>query len=494
MNVRVRYAPSPTGLQHIGGLRTALFNYLFAKAMGGKFYLRIEDTDQTRYEPEAEKDLYDTLRWAGLEWDEGPDKGGPFGPYVQSQRLDLYQKYAAQLVETGHAYRCYCTSERLDAMRAHQDANKLPSGYDGRCSHLSPEEQKTAAAELAATGKDPVIRFRMPRTGQTLVKDMLLGDVVTPNTDLPPDPVLLKSDGFPTYHLAHAVDDHFMETSHVLRAREWLPSAPLHVLLFQALGWEAPVYCHMPLILGADGQKLSKRHGATSVRQFKEDGYLPEALVNYLALLGWSYDDSREFFTKAELEKVFNLDRLNKAPAVFDYKKLEHFNTTYLRQKSDVELAALILPELQKAGLLAEKPSADESARLTALVPLIRERIKFPKEAPEAGRFAFQAPTAWPLEDIVPKKSTAAAARETLENLKGLLTDLDTAADEALEHRIRAWTEEKGLKLGDVMMPLRVALCGGRVSPPLIPSLKLVGKTEAFARIHRAVDFLKTQN
>jgi glutamyl-tRNA synthetase len=304
---------------------------LFARANGGKFFLRIEDTDQGRYNAEAEADLYDSLRWAGLEWDEGPDKGGPFEPYVQSRRLELYHAHARTLIEKGHAYECFCSPQRLDALRQEQEKAKLPSGYDRHCRHLTDGQKDAERAQAAAEGRRPVVRFAMPFEGVTAVDDEILGHIEKANTDLPSDPVILKSDGFPTYHLAHIVDDHAMETTHVFRAQEWLPSVFLHVLMFQASGYPVPKYVHLPLILGQDGQKLSKRHGSTSVRQFRDDGYTPEGLVNYLALLGWSYDDSREFFTLKELEQVFTLERLSKSPAVFDYKILEHFNGHAIR-------------------------------------------------------------------------------------------------------------------------------------------------------------------
>lgn len=489
MSVRVRYAPSPTGLQHIGGLRTALFNYLFARANGGKFFLRIEDTDQGRYNPEAEQDLYDTLRWAGLDWDEGPDKGGPFGPYVQSQRLDLYQKHAAELAAKGLAYPCYCTSERLDALRKEQEAAKLPTGYDGRCFHLTAE-QKTAEAKLAsAEGRQPVLRFRMPREGHTIIQDMLLGEISHANVDLMPDPVLLKSDGFPTYHLAHVVDDHLMQTTHVLRAREWLPSAPLHLLLFQAFGWTAPEYCHMPLILGADGQKLSKRHGSTSVKQFKDDGYLPEAVVNYLSLLGWSYDDSREFFTLPELEKLFDLKRLSKAGAVFDYKRLEHFNSTYLRQKTDDQIADLALPVLVQAGVVAQ---ADAAAKVTLvrIMPLIKERISFVKDIPEKVKFFFKPVTAWDQAELIPKKLDAAAAKAILQAALGLLGNLESASEEETENLFRTTGESLGFKLGDFMHPVRVAVSGSKVAPPMFGSMKILGAQVVEQRLRGALAVL----
>jgi glutamyl-tRNA synthetase len=318
VSVRVRYAPSPTGFQHIGGARTALFDYLLARSQGGTFILRIEDTDRSRFVPEALQDIYDTYRWLGLTWDEGPDVGGPKGPYVQSERTAIYRQYAERLVADGRAYRCWCSSERLEQLRASQAGSKGQQGYDRHCRQLSTAER--AAAE--ASGVKPVIRMMVPAEGSTGISDRLLGEVSWKNADVNPDPVLLKSDGFPTYHLAHVVDDHLMEITDVLRAQEWLPSTPLHVLLFQAFGWELPRFYHLPNVLGKDGQKLSKRHGATSVLEFRRKGYLPDALVNYLALVGWSYDDARELFSLRELESLFDITKLNKAPAVFDYQKL----------------------------------------------------------------------------------------------------------------------------------------------------------------------------
>ena len=493
MNVRVRFAPSPTGLQHIGGLRTALFNYLFAKARGGKFFLRIEDTDQGRYNAEAEADLYESLRWAGLEWDEGPDKGGPFGPYVQSQRLDLYKAHAKKLVDEGHAYECFCTPARLDAVRQDQEKNKQPLGYDRRCRHLSEGDRNIERSRAAYDDRQPVIRFAMPLEGTTKVEDEILGIMEKNNADLPVDPVILKSDGFPTYHLAHVVDDHAMETSHVLRAQEWLPSAFLHGLMFRASGYEVPRYVHLPLILGQDGQKLSKRHGATSVKQFRADGYTPQGLVNYLALLGWSYDDSREFFTLKELEQVFSLDRLSKSPAVFDYKKLEHFNGHAIRALSLGELRAALLPSLVEAGLVSDPLTADQSQTLDGFLPLIHERLKFLKDAPETLRFVWNRPTTWVREDFVPKKQDEAAALAILEALSPLLTDPNFAGrtDEENEHVFRTRGEALGFKLGDFMQPLRVAVTGSRVSPPMFGTMRLLGGVEVKARVDAALAFLK---
>lgn len=492
MSVRVRYAPSPTGLQHIGGLRTALFNHLFARANGGKFFLRIEDTDQGRYNAEAEADLYESLRWAGLEWDEGPDKGGPFAPYVQSQRLERYTAHAKTLVEKGRAYECFCSPDRLTALRLEQEKAQLPSGYDRHCRHLTVEQRELERAQAASEGRRPVVRFAIASEGTTIVDDVILGRVEKANTDLPVDPVILKSDGFPTYHLAHVVDDHAMETTHVLRAQEWLPSVFLHVLMFQASGYDVPKYVHLPLILGLDGQKLSKRHGSTSVRQFREQGYLPQALVNYLALLGWSFDDSREFFTLKELEQVFTLERLSKSPAVFDYKKLEHFNASYIRNLGQDELTELLAAELAKAGLVAGPPASSDKDKIAMMVPLVRERLTFVAEASASLKFVFAEVAVLDAGLLIPKKGDRELAVRVLAAAKPLVDGLDARPTEETEALFRAKAEELGVKLGDFMHPVRVAVSGGTVSPPMFGSMKAVGEAKVRARLDAALALLSS--
>ena len=293
MSVRVRYPPSPTGYQHIGSVRTALFNFLFARAQGGTFILRIEDTDRERSNDQALQDIYDTFAWLGFHWDEGPDTGGPFAPYIQSERKELYHEHAGRLVESGHAYRCYCSSERLKELREQQKKSGQSQGYDRRCRDLEAGEREKRERE----GAPYVIRLKIPLSGSTGFNDRLLGEITRLNQDINPDPVLLKSDGFPTYHLANVIDDHLMGITHVLRAQEWIPTVPVHVILYNAFGWTPPEYYHLPLVLGSDGQKLSKRHGSVRVIDFRKEGYLPEAMINYVSLLGWSYDESREFFT-----------------------------------------------------------------------------------------------------------------------------------------------------------------------------------------------------
>jgi glutamyl-tRNA synthetase len=488
MSVRVRYAPSPTGLQHIGGVRTALFNYFFARSQGGSFILRVEDTDRTRYSDEALQDLYDTFQWLGIRWDEGPDVGGDFGPYVQSERFDLYREYANTLLESGHAYRCYCTAERLEELRKSQ---KKATGYDRRCRDLSPEDEKRLAEDLKARELEPVIRFKIPLEGSTSFSDEIMGTITRKNRDINPDPVILKGDGFPTYHLANVVDDHLMEITHILRAQEWIPSGPLHVLLYEAFGWEPPKYCHLPMVMGKDGQKLSKRHGSTSVREFRNEGYLPEALLNYVSLLGWSYDDSREFFSREELEELFSLEKLNKAPGVFDYKKLAWFNGQYIRQKEDGELKEALIPFLMRDGIISDPPTEDERRIIDNFIPLVKPRLKALGEIAPLVRFLFQDVEADDPGIAVPKKLDPAKTVEVLEAGRELISRLDSLGDEEMEEEFRVRAEELEVKLGDMMGPLRVGLTGSTVSPPLIESCRLIGTDESLRRIDRLISVLK---
>lgn len=513
MEIRVRYAPSPTGLQHIGGIRTALFNCLFARAAGGKFILRLEDTDRTRYDPLFEQNLYDTFAWLGLRWDEGPDTGGPFAPYTQSQRTDLYQRYAKELLEKGRAYRCFCSAERLEKVRAEREAShSSETGYDRHCRNLSGEE----SGNRAASGESFTIRLRIPLEGDggepefTRFTDKLLGDIEWKNSDINPDPVLLKSDGFPTYHLANIVDDHFMEITHVLRAQEWLSSTPLHIILYQAFGWEPPVFCHLPMVMGQDGKKLSKRHGATSIDEFQRQGYLAEALINYTALLGCSYEEGKDIYTLEELGKLFTLEKLNKAPAVFDYKKLEWYNGHYIRSKTNKELAALGLPWAVEEGLFAGgacasaggaaggaqggtpvQPSGEQLALFTEAMELIKERVVFLREIPAKLGYLFSDPPLPAAEEFIPKKTDLAGTVKLLRLGRELVLPLASAKDDAAaEAFIKEQAEKNAVKLGDLMMPLRVAITGSRVSPPLFGSIRLVGGQRSLARVDAALKML----
>ncbi len=508
MQVRVRYAPSPTGMQHIGGVRTALFNYLYARATGGKFILRLEDTDQTRSSAEYVQNLFDTLSWLGIDWDEGGEKGGPYAPYTQSQRFELYKKYALELVEKGQAYYCFCDEERMARVREIQTKEKTNLGYDRHCRNLSAEEVQT---NLAA-GKKHVIRLAVPAEGATAFHDELLGDIEWKNSDVNPDPVLLKGDGFPTYHLANIVDDHFMEISHVMRAQEWIPSTPLHVIMYRAFGWQHPDYCHLPMVMGQDGQKLSKRHGATSCNEFRNNGYLKEALINYVAMLGCSYEDGRDMYSLRELGQLFKMDKINKAPAVFDYKKLEWFNGQYMRLKTDEELFDLVWPFIANSGLFGQcgpgesnspearsaagmlfadqtllAPSSEQKALLVKAMPLFKERLHYLTDAPSMMQFLLVEPAVPPLEEILPKKIDAAKAADILREAKAVIATLADVSEEEANSRFHAAAEKLGVKMGDMMMPIRMAVTGSRVSPPLIGSIQTLGIEKAVARVERTL-------
>jgi glutamyl-tRNA synthetase len=491
MKIRDRYAPSPTGLQHIGGIRTALFNYLFARNQGGKFILRLEDTDQTRSEDCYVQNLFETFEWLGIKWDEGPDCGGEFAPYVQSKRTDLYKKYAQQLLDNGHAYYCFCTAEMIDKIRQEREAAKSSeTGYNRHCRTLDPQE----ASKKAAAGEPCTVRLKIPLGETTVFHDHLLGDIEWKNTDVNPDPVLLKSDGYPTYHLANVVDDHLMEISHVLRAQEWLASTPLHVIMYKSFGWTPPEFCHLPMVMGQDGKKLSKRHGATSIDEFRKQGCLPEALLNYVALLGASYEEGKEIYTLDELAELFSLKKLNKAPAVFDYKKLEWYNGQYIREKTDEELTMLCLPFVIDAGLFGSEgqdPNQEQEDLYAAAIPLIKERLVYLAEVPGKIAYLFSEPQLPEVQEFIPKKldqvQTVELLKHALEIVKPLAEALD---DEQAENLIKAEAEKRGVKLGDLMMPLRVAITGNRVSPPLFGSLRLLGAERSQERVQRALDKL----
>ena len=488
--VRVRYAPSPTGLQHIGGIRTALYNYFFARSNGGKFILRVEDTDRERYSDESLEDLYSTLDWLGIDWDEGPGKGGEFGPYVQSERLEIYQKYAKQLVEMGKAYYCYCTEERLEQLRKKQEEEKSPvQGYDRHCRNLSDAER----LKLEAQGLKPVIRLKVPTEGTTTFHDILMGDISRDNKDISPDPVLLKSDGYPTYHLANVIDDHLMGITHIMRAQEWIPSGPLHILLYDAFGWKPPVYCHLPMVMGKEVDeetgkikfaKLSKRHGSTSVRDFRAKGYLPEALLNYVTLVGWSYDGEKEFFTSDELKSVFDLNKINKAPGVFDYKKLDWFNGQYIRRKSDSELTGLVMPYMVSAGIV----SSAEKEKVLSFVGGIKDRLTLLSDVVEMCGFVknYTKPS---VEMLIPKKADKETAFKGLSLAYDFVKKAfsDGADDKTMEAGMSELAQENSMKNAFLFNPLRIAVTGSQVSPPPFSCIRLLGTDQAYKRIEQCL-------
>ena len=485
MEVRVRYAPSPTGLQHIGGVRTALFNYFFARSNGGKFILRVEDTDRERYSDESLEDLYSTLEWLGIKWDEGPVVGGPYGPYIQSERFDIYKEYAEKLVREGKAYYCYCSPERLEEVRKEQVSSKSEhQGYDRHCANLTQEER----AAYEAQGIKPVIRFKVPTTGKTTFHDLLIGDVTRRNQDISPDPIILKSDGFPTYHLANVIDDHLMGITHIMRAQEWLPSGPLHVLLYQAFGWEVPQYIHLPMVMGKDGQKLSKRHGSTAVRDFRAKGYLPEAVLNYVTLVGWSLDGSSEFFSKEDLEKCFTFKGIHKAPGIFDYKKLDWFNGQYIRATSDERLAELVTPYLQDAGFVSKPLSEADSKLVRDLIKPVKERMKVLSDVVPLTAFLFKDEPVTDKAVYVSKgvtpENTAIAYSRAVDILLGGLKE--GKAPETIEGELSALASELGIKVNGVFQPVRVAITNSTVSLPLFDSIKLLGLEETERRLLRA--------
>ena len=480
--VRVRIAPSPTGYFHVGSARTALFNWLFARHHGGQFIVRVEDTDRTRYNAEAVSDMVASLRWLGLDWDEGPEVGGDYGPYLQSERLELYHRYAEQLVTEGHAYRCYCSSERLAALREQQMAQKTSVGYDRHCRNLTAAQR----AEYEAEGITPVIRLKVPMEGETSFHDVLYGSITVKNETLD-DLILLKSDGFPTYHLGVVVDDVLMEISHIMRGDEWLPSVPKHILIYNAFGWEPPIFAHLPLILAPEGKgKLSKRHGGVEIRYFRDQGYLPEAMVNYLARVGWSYDDKTEIFTRDELVRYFDLSGINNSPARFSYQRLESMNGHYIRELETDDLARRLVPFLKQEGLEVD------AASLVPIVPLIQERLKFLSEAADWIDFFFRQPADYEAGLLVGKKMTVATSRNALQQARDTLGALPDFEVETVDNALRALADEQGLKLGQFLGVVRVAVSGKMVAPPLFETLSILGRERVIARIDRGLEALST--
>lgn len=485
-HVRVRMAPSPTGDLHVGGARTALFTWLFARHHGGDFILRIEDTDRKRFVNESMQGIFEALRWLGLDWDEGPEVGGPYGPYIQSERLDLYQERAAWLVEHGYAYPCFCSPERLNEVRAAQRARGEPPGYDRHCRNLTPEQ----VAEYRAQGIEPVIRFKMPLEGTTSLTDLLRGEITWENRLLE-DAIILKSDGYPTYHLAVVIDDHLMKISHVTRGEEWLPSSPLHVRLYDAFGWEPPIFAHPSVILKPDGKgKLSKRDGAVGVLEYKRNGYLPEALDNYLALLGWSCGD-QEIFTREELIEKFDLVDVNPSPSRFSFEKLLWMNQQYINHILTLEdLTARCIPYLLQAGLVSEAasdPASAEHAYVQSVIALLKDRMKLLTEVVELTSFFFTEETeAYDASLLVPKKTDPSVVGPALERVEAVLADADFDDEAAMQASLDELLTELGLKRGQLYMAIRVAVTGRTVSPGLFETLRVLGKERSLVRIAAA--------
>lgn len=488
--VRVRFAPSPTGSLHIGGLRTALFNWLFARHHKGTFILRIEDTDQTRLDPTALQTLTEALRWAGLDWDEGPQIGGSYGPYVQSERLALYQKWANWLLDNDKAYKAYETPDELKKMREDMEARKLPPGYNRQHRDLTPEQQAVFEAE----GRSYVVRLKMPLEGETVAQDAIRGEVRFEN-DKQQDTILLKADGFPTYHMAHIVDDHFMEISHVLRAVEWLPSLPVHWQLWLAFGWEPPIYAHLPVMLNPNGKgKMSKRNPPLDkfgniipvmVHDYIARGYLPEALDNFLANIGWNFGDEREIFSMSEAIERFDLERINPANSAFPPEKLDWLNGEHIRALSIENLARRLKPFLEKADLEVN------TEILLKITPLVQTRIKTLSEIVELAGFFFHEQFIPPSPDKLPqKKMDIAQTIRALKTSEAALVKVTDFTFNSLHDAIEALTQELGLSNGQLFGTLRVAVTGQQISPPLFETMEILGKEQSLDRIRLAINSL----
>ncbi|MCB0046153.1 MAG: glutamate--tRNA ligase [Caldilineaceae bacterium] len=485
---RTRFAPSPTGYLHLGGLRTALFAWLWARHTNGQFILRIEDTDQNRYQEDSLDDLMRGLRWLGLEWDEGPEAGGPVGPYIQSRRREIYQRYVQQLIDDGYAYRSYMSAEELDALREEQRARGDAPGYDRRDRYLTPEQ----IAAYEAEGRPSVVRFSAPLEGKTTVHDLIRGDITVENESVR-DPVILKSDGLPTYHLAVVVDDHLMGVTDVLRGEEWISSTPLHQMLYAAFDWDAPRFIHLPVILDPSGQgKMSKRKKVVDgheylaqVHEFIDAGYLPEAVFNLLTNVGWNFDAEREIFTREEAIERFDVADINPSPGALPYAKLEWLNGVYIRDMAPAELQARLIPYLSRGLDIAESDLAQDP-RLPLLVPLIQERLKTLAEAAEKVEWAFQSADEIDYSNtkaLLGKKLDAAQSADVLATGYDLIENAEPFTADVLEQAFRAKTDELGLKAGSFFSPFRGALTGKMVAPPLFDSMVVLGRDETLIRV-----------
>ena len=484
-SVRVRYAPSPTGNPHIGNIRTAMFNWLFARRHGGQFVVRVEDTDQGRITEGAVDHILDGLEWLGIYWDEGPRVGGPYGPYFQSERLERYNAAADKLLASGNAYRCYCSPERVAELRKEQAHNKQRQGYDSHCRHLSGEERE--ANETA--GLPSVVRFAMPQSGVTSVEDAIRGHVEWQN-ELTDDFVLVKTDGFPTYHMAVVVDDHAMEISHVLRAEEWLPSTPRHVQLYRALDLPMPQFGHLPMILGSDRAKLSKRHGATSLMEYRDDGFLPEALINFMALLGWSLDGETEVMGVETIRDNFTLERVGKPAAIFDLDKLQWMNGVYIRQMGTVDLAERIMPFLEEA--YPDDLLPVDRDYLLSIVPLVQERLKTLADAPDMLSYFFEDVLQYDAESVVQRGMDVPGTLAALQRAEADLAALEEPdfQHESLESLLRVAGKDLELSGRQFFGALRSAITGRAATPPLFEMMEVMGRDRVVQRLVAASEKL----
>jgi len=469
--VVVRAAPSPTGDPHVGTAYVCLFDYALRRKRGGRFILRIDDTDRTRYDPDSERKILEELHWLGLQWDEGPDVGGPYGPYRQSERTELYRDACAELIGKGAAYRCDCTKERLDEVRAEQRRQKEQPRYDGHC-----RERDVSA------NRPHVVRLKVPREGETSFTDGLRGTITFANATVD-DQILLKTDSLPTYHLATVVDDHAMGVTHILRAEEWINSMPKHVLLYRAFGWEPPEHFHLPLLRNADRSKISKRKNPTSITWYRENGFLPEALLNFLALMGWSMGEDREEFGLDEFVAAFEPTDIKTTAPVFDLTKLEWLNGVYIRKLADTDLAG----RLRDSSALAA--DADEGL-LRRIVPLVKERMKRLTEFDDLCAFFFAESVEPPHDQLVPRKRTDTNTAAVLRLARQIVAHREPLEPEPLEAELRGLAEESGWKPRELFMSLRYAVTGKKVSPPIVESMCVLGRAECIERIDRAIDVL----
>lgn len=472
--IRVRIGPSPTGDPHVGTAYMALFNYAFAQKNGGKFIVRIEDTDAKRSRSQSEKDILECVKWLGLTWDEGPDIGGEYGPYRQSERIPLYQQHAQILLDKGAAYRCFCTPERLNELKNRQAILKQPPGYDGHCRELTPE----ALAENLKNNAPFVIRLKVPKSGTVIVDDLLRGRIEIGCTEID-DQVLIKSGGWPTYHLASVVDDHKMAISHVIRGEEWISSTPKHILLYQAFGFTPPVFCHMPLLRNADKSKVSKRKNPVSLNYFREAGFLPESMLNFLGLMAYSMENGEEVFSLEDFIKTFDLTRISLGGPVFDIKKLTWFNRQYLHKKSDRDITDYLLNQLFNRPYLEK------------IVPLIKERIDKSEDFIELADFFFKG-------DVLVDKSEYSIGNldttksvEILESVLLALENIEEINHDTIALALKDVQTQYGLKGKDLFMPLRMVISGKKASPPLFDTMTVLGKERLRTRIRAAINALK---
>ena len=482
--IRVRYAPSPTGHLHIGNARTALFNYLFARHNGGDFIIRIEDTDTKRNIEDGEKSQLDNLKWLGMDWDESPANPGEYGPYRQSERADIYQPLIDQLLASNRAYKCYCTPEELEAEREAQRARGEMPHYSGKCSHLTPEEQ----AQKEAQGLEPVIRFRVPKNTEFKFHDMVKGEISFESDNVGGDFVIQKRDGMPTYNFAVAVDDHMMKITHVLRGDDHIANTPKQLMIYDAFGWQAPEFGHMTLIINSEtGKKLSKRDESILqfIEQYRELGYLPEAMFNFIALLGWSPVGEDEIFSQDELIKMFDPNRLSKSPAAFDAKKLEWVNNHYIKAMDLDVLVEMCLPDLQKAGRVSEDLSAEELERVKKIVALYQPQMSYAAQIVELSELFF---TEHPVLDDAAKEVLAGeTVPQVLAAFKAKLEAMDTVEAPSVKAAIKEVQKETGVKGKNLFMPIRVAVSGQTHGPELPETVELLGKEKALAHLEQVL-------